>query len=78
MPSASVIQILLQTQNVIPHLSNGSLVVGGSCDAQVSQAAQNDGDVMAGTFSAVLPPLSGIETKVVTEGRFRVHRVPPI
>ena len=69
--------ILLQTKNVFPAHGFDSLATGGACNVQVTRAAPNVGDVIEGIFSAVLPELSGTTRKVVTNGRFRVHRIVP-
>jgi len=49
---------------------------GGSCSAEVTQAAPNVGDVVEGTFSGTVPRLSGgnIPSVTVTNGRFRATR----
>lgn len=67
------IQILLQTEHVIPNVGYASLATGGSCNVQITRAAPSVGDILEGTFSAVLPQLGGSVTKVATQGRFRAH-----
>jgi hypothetical protein len=57
--------------------SAGSYVEGGSCDMTVTADAPNVGDVLSGTFSAVVGTFTGEPLVTLTDGRFRAPRVTP-
>jgi hypothetical protein len=53
----------------------GSFVEGGSCEAMLTAAAPNVGDILEGTFSAVVGMFNGTPLVTLTDGRFRAPRV---
>jgi hypothetical protein len=53
----------------------GSYTEGANCTVNVTMEAPNTGDVLEGTFSAVLKAYVASEPVTVSEGRFRVPRL---
>jgi hypothetical protein len=51
--------------------------MGGSCNVDVTSAAPEIGDVIAGTFTATLTSMTPPRTVTVTDGAFRVVRTNP-
>jgi hypothetical protein len=59
-----------------PFTAAGSYVEGGSCDVTVTATAPAVGDIIEGTFSAVVGPLGASPLLALTDGRFRAPRTP--
>jgi hypothetical protein len=68
--------VVLNSVPVVGGQAEASFVEGGRCDMTLTALAPNVGDIIEGTFSAVVGPLGSGPLVTLTEGRFRAPRVP--
>jgi hypothetical protein len=66
--------VVLNSVPVMAGQAEASFVEGGSCDMTLTALAPNVGDIIEGTFSAVVGPLGAGPLVTLTEGRFRAPR----
>jgi hypothetical protein len=74
--SNSCIYLVLTPVPEVPGQAAGSFVDGGSCEMTLAAAAPKVGDVLEGTFSAVVGTIGAAPLVTLTDGRFRAPRVP--